>query len=247
LHKFDGLGFMLGDGFCGIDLDNCRDPLSGQINEQDLAIIQELNSYTEISPRSCGLKVLVKATKPAGRCRIGNVEIYSQARFFTITGHHLAGTPATVEERQDAVNRLHARLFPINSTPAANPAGRYLLPTDDDLPDAEILDLAKKAANGEKFAKLWAGDWQSLAYPSQSEADQALVGILAFWTGPNAERIDRLFRRSGLYRDKWERQHYRDRTIQRVLDTQQEFFNWHDPEFNNFSSSQFRAVGVQLI
>jgi len=231
LPHFDGLGFMLGDGIGGIDLDKCRDAATGILHADARAVVQEMNTYTEISPRSCGVKLLLYGSKPAGRCRVGNTEIYGEARFFTITGHHLDGTPTTVERRQEELSRLHARLFPINDNAAK--VNGSLLPTDDDLPDAEILDLAGKARNGDKFRKLWAGDWQSVSYPSQSEADQALVGILAFWTGPNAERIDRLFRRSGLYRDKWERHDYRDRTIQRVLEHQQDYYRWDDPDLHD--------------
>ena len=101
------------------------------------------------------------------------------------------------------------------------------------LADAEILTAAKNAKNGDKFRKLWAGQWQTLGYPSQSEADEALVGMLAFWTGPNSDRIDQMFRRSGLYRHKWERPDYRDRTIDRVLGSQEEYFHWGDPDFHD--------------
>jgi putative DNA primase/helicase len=40
-------------------------------------------------------------------------------------------------------------------------------------------------------------------YASRSEADLALCGALAFWTRGDPEQIDRLFRRSALYRAKW--------------------------------------------
>ena len=53
-------------------------------------------------------------------------------------------------------------------------------PIDDERMSA-ILELATHAKNGDHFAKLWAGDWTG--YPSQSEADLALCGLLAFYVG----------------------------------------------------------------
>jgi putative DNA primase/helicase len=76
------------------------------------------------------------------------------------------------------------------------------------------------AKNGAAVRRLWEGD--TSAYPSPSEADLALCGRLAFWTGGNASRIDALFRQSGLYReDKWhDRDDYREPTIAKALELQ---------------------------
>ena len=120
LRHVDGIGFMLGDGFSGVDLDKCRDPQTGHINDQAMQIINELRSYTEVSPSGTGVKILVKAEKPQGRCRIGNFEMYSESRYFTITGHHLEGTPTTIESRQEEINRLHARMFPTEEKVSCN-------------------------------------------------------------------------------------------------------------------------------
>lgn len=58
--------------------------------------------------------------------------------------------------------------------------------------DEEVLARATAAANGQKFADLYAGRWQDY-YPSQSEADFALVDIIAFYT-QNRAQIARMFR-----------------------------------------------------
>ncbi len=73
----------------------------------------------------------------------------------------------------------------------------------------ELLHRAMDATNGAKFERLWYGAWED-AYPSQSEADLALCALLAFWTGRDAQQIDRLFRASGLYRPKWDAKHFAD-------------------------------------
>ena len=63
---------------------------------------------------------------------------------------------------------------------------------------------------------LWEGDL-SAYNDDHSSADQALCNKLAFWFGRDADRIDHVFRRSGLYRPKWLRDDYRQRTIDKAI------------------------------
>jgi len=83
--------------------------------------------------------------------------------------------------------------------------------------DTELIALAKKAKNGAKFQALWKGDISD--YPSESEADLALMNLLAFWTGRDAARMGLLFNQSGLgARGKWQdREDYRTSTINIAL------------------------------
>ena len=84
-----------------------------------------------------------------------------------------------------------------------------------DRSDEEILSLALSARNAAKVEALLAGD--TTGYASHSEADQALISLLSFYT-QNEEQLDSLFRRSGLCREKWlKRRDYRRRTIERAL------------------------------
>lgn len=90
--------------------------------------------------------------------------------------------------------------------------------------DEEIIQKAHNAKNGAEFSLLWAGD--AGAYDGDdSRADCALCAKLAFWVGPDPERIDRLFRRSGFYREKWDRNDYRERTIAKALEGVTEFYS----------------------
>jgi len=92
-----------------------------------------------------------------------------------------------------------------------------------ELSDEEIIEKARTANNGEKFRRLWSGD--TSGYSSASEADAALCSHLAFWTGPDPQRIDNLFRQSGLCREKWtKREDYRRKTIERALRDRTEFY-----------------------
>jgi len=90
------------------------------------------------------------------------------------------------------------------------------------LDDEKLLERAKAASNGADFQRLWAGvttDYNS----DHSGADMAFCCRLAFWTGRDAERMDRLFRASGLMRDKWDGVHHSDdstyggKTISRAI------------------------------
>ena len=74
-----------------------------------------------------------------------------------------------------------------------------------DLDDQEVIDKARSCKSGYLFNILYQGSWQGV-YSSQSEADLALCNQLAFWTQKNASQMDRIFRTSGLMRDKWDKQ-----------------------------------------
>lgn len=99
--------------------------------------------------------------------------------------------------------------------------------------DRALIEKAMNAKNGDKFSALWEGRWGGLGFKNQkgeetqSEADLALCSILAFWTQGDAARIDRLFRQSGLMREKWERADYRERTINLALDQRA----YYDPNY----------------
>jgi putative DNA primase/helicase len=217
---YDGLGFVFTaeDPFCGVDLDGCVDPETGEVESWAMEVVEELGSYTEFSPSGTGLHVIVRAVLPEGGNRRGGIELYERGRFFTVTGRRLSGTSHLIEERQQQISTLHARLFPprekeqpVKDAAAAN-----------GLTDDEILRRAMGAANGGKFARLWTGDRSG--YASDSEADLALCSMLAFWTGPDEERISSLVAKSGLAREKWNREDYRRRTIVRALEGMTSFY-----------------------
>jgi primase-polymerase (primpol)-like protein len=208
------------DGFAGVDLDECRNPETGEVEPWALEIVCGLDSYTEVSPTGTGLKIFVRGELPSGRRRKGQVEMYDRSRFFTTTGHQLTDAPTTMKGRQEELSRLHLRVFgpekPSQGKRTGWEAGARVA-----LADSELIERGMHAANGEKFARLWAGDTREYATPGnegRSEADLALCSLLAFWCGPDEERIDRLFRQSGLYRQKWERADYRSLTLAVALD-----------------------------
>jgi hypothetical protein len=222
LHQhggFDGIGFVFSgaDPFAGVDLDHCLDE-QGQIQPWAQHIVDRLSTYTEISPSGRGLKLFLQAEVPAGGNRKGRVEMYDSARYFTVTGQHLAGTPRTVEARQAELTALHAELFAAPRAPIPESAP----PSEArSVEDAELLARARQARNGEKFVGLFERGDLSGYGGDESAADLALCCLLAFWCKRDVEWIDRLFRQSALMRPKWGQKRgemtYGGRTIRAAL------------------------------
>jgi hypothetical protein len=106
--KYDGVGFAFlpGDGLIGIDLDNCIDHETGEIQERAQKIIAACSSYTELSPSKRGVHIFVKGQvdRSFKSNQIG-VEVFCGSQFFTFTGEHFSTTPQTVNEISEAVLR----------------------------------------------------------------------------------------------------------------------------------------------
>jgi putative DNA primase/helicase len=202
LHRFacDGIGFVFTDAdpFCGIDLDHCR-AVKGTIGLEALDMIRRFASYTELSPSGTGAHILIKGKLYGSGKRTCNIEIYDSGRYFTVTGKHPSGTPFAIHNRQEALEALDRELF---SSEVSFP--NEALVNARIMSDEELIELAKSARNGDRFRRLWAGDASDYG-DDHSRADLALCRMLAFWCGPDGERVDRLFRRSGLMRTKWDR------------------------------------------
>jgi len=208
---FDGIGFMCTGDFTGADLDNCRNKETGEISEEARAIIARLASCTYVTPSDEGVRIIVWGKKPGPRCRWPGIELYDHDRFFT-WGNHLPGTPDQIEDRQTELDAWYAELAP----PEAPPIRATLPEFPHSCSDDEVLRKARNAPNGAKFRALY-DDGSIAGYSSHSEADQALCRMLAYWADGDVSTIDRLFRQSKLYREKWERTDYRERTIRLAL------------------------------
>jgi putative DNA primase/helicase len=227
--RFQGLGYVFSadDPFTGIDLDNdaakpgftCMhdDGFLGELTDEAQAIIDTMNSYAEYSQSGSGIHILVKAVKPGERNRKGNFEMYDRERFFVVTGNHVEGTPLTIEERQSEVDGLYSRMLGEAGCRKKKSTVQSVL-ANPQYDDHYVFILAKDGPNGEKFSRLFAGDWQEL-FTSQSEAELSFCNLLAKHTKDEAQ-IDRIMRSSGLYREKWERADYRTNTIRAATTSQ---------------------------
>ena len=92
-----------------------------------------INSYTEVSPSGTGLRIFAQGGLSGKGRKRGDIELYSQGRFLTVTGDHLPGTPTTIAERQAAVEWLYVAM-PI------------------------MAKLLADSSRGEKFQRLFTGD-----------------------------------------------------------------------------------------
>jgi hypothetical protein len=220
--QLDGIGLVLavGDDLFGVDLDNCIHPKTGELSRLAVRVLKLLPTYAEVSPTGTGIKLLVKGRVPRA-VKTDAIEVYSEARYFTITGHRLADAPTSVVACPDALRYLYRRFRKRPARSAAKPAAAMGLATTagqgyalaDQLDDAELIRRARDSKrNGSAFARLWAGD--AGGYRSRSEADAALVNHLLYWANCDLERVDRLFRQSGLMREKWNREDYRRKTFE---------------------------------
>jgi len=171
----DGVGFVFTDDdpIVGVDIDDCRDPETGDVDDAALDIIGRLDSYTEVSPSGTGYHVLLTGELPDGRNRRGSVELYDTARFFTVTGEHVERTPTRVARRQDALTAIHREYVQDTERDTASESGQRDdaddksasgggVDVDVDLEDEDLLEKARNASNGEKFERLWNGEYGRL-------------------------------------------------------------------------------------
>jgi hypothetical protein len=120
--KIDGIGIEFirkgspeDPDLAGVDLDDAVCPRTGKVKPWAKRVIKKLNGYTELSPSGTGFKVYILArdifhgTDKQGTNLPyfdGELELYVGGRFFCVTGHALDGTPATVEERSEAMKEV---------------------------------------------------------------------------------------------------------------------------------------------
>lgn len=223
-----GIGFVFATdgGYCGVDVDDGVDPATGQFKPWAEDLVRRLNSYTEISPSGTGAKIFLRGRKPGERCRKkyhdGEVEMYDAGRFFTVTGRRIDTVSADVESRQAELEEVYRTVFgePQTAPTSTSSPGETVAAAAPELSDDEIINLAStNRKSGVKFSALWNGQWNDF-FNSASEADSSVVFTLAFYT-KDAAQIDRLFRRSKLYRPKWDEVHgaetYGQTTIAKAL------------------------------
>lgn len=237
---FKGVGYVFSDDdpYVAIDLDDCIDE-TGEIAFWARELIDLIDSYTERSQSLKGTHTIARGTLPPKGRRKGPIEMYCTGRFFAVTGDRIDTVPADIEDRPGPILAMHARVFPAKATDAPT-NGKHSHGTAS-LDDQTLIEKAKRdLKTGDDFERLWNGDISGL--PSHSEAEYHLCRLLAFWTGKDAARIDRIFRMSALYRDKWDREDYRDRTIQAAIDA---CTRCYDPNYYQQTASSNGATATE--
>lgn len=215
-----GVGLVLeAAGITGIDFDGVirrgEDGKITAISREAQKIWRYVDSYTEVSPSGTGIHILVYGKKPDGDvCKVQNddgteYEMYDSGRYFTLSGRALKGCKP-IQRRDDQlkhvydfiVKRRQARAsLPVVSCSTGGGKGARVAPTET---DQELWHKMFNSRAGDRIKRLYEGDTSAYG-GDHSHADQALCNDLAYWTNHDAERIDRMFRESGLMRDKWDR------------------------------------------
>jgi hypothetical protein len=206
--KFSGIGLALGeiDGVYvwGVDIDRCCDAATQKFTPESRLVVIGLDSYTEYSPSGTGCHVWgigklfgpgLQKPYPGAK----QIEIKGDGYYHTFTGRHIDKTPAFLEDRQKEITALYNRVSEI--TTRKNQSG---------------LSICIPVSDEERFQKLWAGDTSGYD-DNHSAADFALCILLAKKYQCNAFKMDAEFQKSGLFREKWERDDYRDSTITRAI------------------------------
>lgn len=244
----DALSFVEAKGYDGVSYVPIEDePIwfvdldehiqEGRVSPYARNLVQSLDSYTELSESDEGYHILGWAEVPrdsrGGRKRASlGLEVYvGLCKPIFFTGKKLQGSPAGLEERTEQINRLLDKEFKDRTSTEKEKKDVPVLPNS--LTDEELI--SRMTGRKAKWAEIWEGNWEPY-YPSHSEAVLGLASELAFWSGNDRERIDRLMRQSELLKDtdrltKWERVHssgrkgkltYGEMTIEKALRTRVE-------------------------
>ena len=237
-----GFVFTDEDPYWFIDIDNCLQP-DAQWNPiaQSLCTVFK-GAAIEISSSGKGLHIFGQGTPPAHSCKNSdfNLEFYHTGRFVALTGLNMIGDINF--DGSHLLPWLVDNYFP--ATAAAVPAqwtneavADWRGPRDDN----ELIQRALKAqspvsvfSGKASFFDLWTRNEIVLtnSYPDtsgdrvydESSADAALAQHLAFWTGNNCDRMQRIMLQSALVREKWEREDYLPRTILNACARQTQWF-----------------------
>lgn len=214
-QHLNGVGFVFGGLFnnlIGIDLDDCL--ANGRVISQEIEnLVNNIGSYCEISPSGIGLHIFCLGDI-AKDIKIDGVEVYQKtSRYMTTTGRVFNGLNE-LRQSGGAFQQFYEKLTASITQPRSQPkldTIKHRKPIC--LSDDALFDKMFSCVKGKLWQALFLkGDWVGSKYSSQSEADIALIGALGFWTGYDAERADKLFRQSKLYRDKWDDLHCGDVT-----------------------------------
>ena len=229
---------MVNGGIVGIDLDGCRHSETGKLTDWAEQIIDALDSYTEITPSQTGARVWVRGVLPTGdkvfnlNPAVGygdkvKIEVFTDSRYFTVTGQSYFDPAGDVEERD--LTEVYQLLHDIR---AKYPAPKKQSDASSSPSSNQPVQIEKLGAfDTDKYSIFMHGTIESrspfvisdgngkLEYPSQSEADMALATVLAIKYDGDRQKIDTDFRASKLYRPKWDRDDYRTNTIDKAIES----------------------------
>lgn len=225
----------------GIDIDDISEELD-RFTGNDMAdniifeMYEGLKSYAEVSPSGNGIHIILKGKVPGNRKRKGNIEMYDEGRFFTVTGRTLGKYTGINEPETKSIERVYHKYIESEKVVSFETNNHGI---SHDLSEMEIVNKISQSKQSEMFKAFMNDGWQA-HYDSQSEADLAFANMLAFWCARDFSRMDSLFRQSSLMRDKWDEKRgkttYGEGTLYKAIN---ETSNVYKPSFNDNSKPQY--------
>lgn len=233
-----GFVFTVSDPYFFLDLDRCRQGEGWRPEAERIAAMFP-GAAMEVSTSTNGLHIVGRCDKLLTvnlRNKFGKdiapdlglwCEFYTTGRFMAL-GHGFNDGDFDRDFTSVLLQLVPQRENDDEVIETSGPVPEYTGPTDDDeLIRKASASRSAAAAFGAKasfehlFNASTYADMMAQHFPSptgdvfdRSSADAALMAHLAFWTGKDAERMDRIFRRSDLMRPKYaERPNYRKSTI----------------------------------
>lgn len=205
--KADGLAFYFKPPYIGIDLDDIPDDLERYLQgdiENNLVYVfmNSTKTYSEISMSGKGIHIIGKAKIPGDRRRKKNVEMYTDGRFFAITGNFFGNNNEVNEIPKTQMDFLYKRYLE-NDNVITHDFSKPNWDDGNDLSVDEIVQTALNSSTGRRFKMFMDGGWEKV-YSSQSEADLAFANDLAFWTAGDFQKMDEIFRMSAMMREKYD-------------------------------------------
>ena len=236
----DGLGFMLGDGYIGIDIDKVSDDIfvySMDYHAKSMTadFLRGISTYAEISPSKTGLHFIGKGEVPGERKRYKNLEIYDKDRFFTVTGNVLKDRNRNKVINIDSeLKPLYEKYMPkinvINSENKRNQITTFLK-DDQDIVE-KLFDRGYFSYTGEDLRRIYYGNYESY-FNSQSEADFFMLQRLLYYTA-DVEQAISFMENSGLKREKWYKRRgntdYIHYIADKAISSINQFYDWRKEE-----------------
>ena len=212
VENYSGVGINISGRVGCIDVDGCVRE-DGSLTDTALAVMALFpDAWVEYSPSGTGLHVYFLI--PEGyvydkeeyyiNCNKYGLEMYiagETSHFLTITGNVFRTGGMTVTgENLDSFKNTYMKRPALERAEIQVPEGGSILS------DEEVMVKCYRSQGGGTFARYYDGDWTKPGDPnwSHSQADLSVCRRLAFFCRGNMEQMDRLFRNSGLYREKWD-------------------------------------------
>ena len=229
------IGFVLtkNDPFCCVDFD-VKEGITKRELHYFSNIIALAASYSELSLSGKGVHLWLKANIGAGK-RFSGIEIYSQERFIICTGHSINNVTFSelnntiipiIKQREPFKIKdgalILSKLFSKFKNDSDFQSEKIKLTESEPITSDDVVwQSAIRSSNSEKFIKLCSGHWKNYNFPSQSEADLALMSMFTFYSQSNAQ-CKRMFRQTKLgERDKAiKNDRYLDLTLQTIRNRQ---------------------------